>query len=154
MNAPMNTFKIKTIALILGCTLSAVSMAQNMSKEDYKAAKDTIETDFKSAKTRCDPMSANAKDICVAEAKGAQKVAKAELEANFKPTDRNRRGALVAKADAEYEAAKERCDDMTGDAKGLCVKDAQAARSAAKNEAKTQKKSAADSRASRQDKTG
>ena len=39
----------------------------------------------------------------------------------------------MAKADATYEVAKERCDDKTGNDKDVCVKEAKAAK--AKSEA-------------------
>ena len=60
-----------------------------MSKDAYKAAKDKIEAQHKADKKACDGMKDNAKDICNAEAKGKEKVAKAELEAQYKPSPRN-----------------------------------------------------------------
>jgi hypothetical protein len=103
-----------------------------MTKAEYKAGQDRIEADYKSAKQRCDSMSDNAKDVCQKEAKGNEKVAKAELEAQYKHTDRARHNAAEAKADAQYEVAKEKCDDMKGNQKDVCVKDAKAAHEKAK----------------------
>ena len=53
-----------------------------------KTEKDRIAAEYKSAKAKCDGLKGNAKDICMAEAKGANKVAKAELEARDKDTDK------------------------------------------------------------------
>jgi hypothetical protein len=122
----MNTLKFTVIALALGFAFSASAMAEGMSKQDYKAGKDKIAVEYKSAKAACSPLSGNPKDICVAEAKGKEKVAKAELEASYKPSDKTHYQALVAKAEADYAVAKEKCDDLAGNAKDVCVKEAKA----------------------------
>ena len=85
-------------------------------------------------------MSGNAKDICQAEAKGKQKIAKAELDARYKGTAKAREDARVARADAQYEVAKEKCDDLSGNAKDVCVKEAKAAQTRAKADAKADRK--------------
>jgi len=72
-------------------------------------------------------MSGNAKDICMQDAKGKEKVAKAEAEASYQNTAKAREAARVAQADATYSVAKEKCDDQTGNAKDVCVKEAKAA---------------------------
>jgi len=61
---------------------------------------------------------------------GKEKVAKAELEARYKPSEKNRYQARVAQADADYSVAKEKCDDKAGNEKDVCVKEAKAARHA------------------------
>lgn len=136
----MNKLNINVIALALGLAFSAGSMAENMSKIDYKAAGDKIAAEYKTAKAACNSLSANPKDICVAEAKGKQSVAKAELEASYKPSAKTRYEARVAKAEADYAVANERCDDMAGNAKDVCVKEAKAAEVTAKADAKAQMK--------------
>lgn len=97
------------------------------------AAEERIEAGYKSAKARCDTMSGNAKDVCIKDAKGKEKVAKAELDARSNPSERNQRKVQEAKADAAYDVAKERCDDMKAkDNKNACQKEAQAAYARAK----------------------
>src|SRR6476659_91222 len=88
---------------------------------------------------QCKSMSGNAKDVCQAEAKGKEKVAKAELEANYKNTDKAHNDARVAKADADYDVAKEKCDDLKGNDKDVCVKQAKATHTKAKADAKVAK---------------
>jgi hypothetical protein len=136
----MFQLKHKVIALALGLAFSLGATAQDMSKESYKAEKDGIEAAYKSAKAACDGMSGNQKDICVAEAKGNEKISKAELEAKYKPSEKNVYDAKVAKANADFDVAEERCDDQSGDAKDVCVKDAKAKETAAKADAKSQMK--------------
>ena len=109
---------------------------KTMSRDAYKAEKDKIEAQYKAEKEKCAGQTGNAKDICQAEAKGHEKVAKAELEAHYKNTDRARYEAREAKAEADYDVAKEKCDDLSGNQKDVCVKEAKAAQTKAKADAK------------------
>lgn len=102
--------------------------------------KDRIAAAYKTDKAACDPMKGNAKDICVIEAKGKEKIAKAELEVSYKPTRKSRYASSIAKAEADYAVAKEKCDDLAGNTKDVCVKEAKAAQIAAKADAKAQMK--------------
>ena len=52
------------------------------------------------------------------EAKGKEKVAKAEAKAAYEDTPKARENARIARADATYEVAKEKCDDLSGNAEG------------------------------------
>ena len=126
--------------------------SKTMSRDAYKADKDKIEAQYKADKDRCGSMSGNAKDVCQAEAKGKEKVAKAELEANYKNTDKARIDARMAKADADYDVAKEKCDDLSGNQKDVCVKEAKAGLTKAKADAKVDRV-AADTRKDSADKT-
>jgi chromosome segregation ATPase len=107
-----------------------------MSRDQYKAEKDRIESQYKADKDACKSQNGNAKDVCEKEAKGKEKVAKADLEARYKNTDKARYDARVAKADADYDVAKEKCDDLKGNQKDVCVKEAKAAHTRAKADAK------------------
>jgi osmotically-inducible protein OsmY len=133
----MNEVSLTSIAAALALAFSAGAMAaQGMSKDDYKAGKDRIAAEYKSAKAACASLTANAKDICVAEAKGKEKVAKAELQAGYKPSDKSRSAIGIAKAEADYAVAKEKCDDKAGNDKKACVKEAKAVVARAKADAK------------------
>jgi len=136
----MNKFSINAFALAAGFAFSAGAMAQSMAKDDYKAGKEQIAGQYKAEKATCNSFSGNAKDVCVAEAKGREKVAKADLEASYKPSANSRYKARVAVAEAAYSVAKERCDDKGGTAKDVCVKEAKAVKTTAKADAKAQMK--------------
>src|SRR3970040_561821 len=136
----MSKFTATAIAVAIGFTFSVGAMAQNMSKNDYKAGMDSIAAEYKSNKTSCESLSGNANDICMAEVKGKEKVAKAELEARNKNTNQARYDALVTKAEADYSVAREKCDDQAGNVKDVCLKKARAAEIAAKADAKSQMK--------------
>jgi hypothetical protein len=131
----MNKFKISAIAIAAGLAFSAGATAQSMSKAEYKSGKDGIAAEYKSAKAACASMSGSARDgsrgtirrqICDAEAKGKKKVAKAELEARYAPSDKNRDAVRAAKAEADYSVAKEKCE-VAGNVKQVCMKEAKAA---------------------------
>jgi hypothetical protein len=136
----MNKLNINVIALALGLAFSAGVMAEGISKDDYKAGKDRIAAEYKAAKAACGSLSGNRNDICMAEAKGKEKVALAELEVSYKPSRETRYQVSVAKAEANYAVANERCDDLAGNAKDVCVKEAKAAETTAKADAKAQLK--------------
>jgi hypothetical protein len=121
----------------LGLAAAGPALAEDrMSREAYKAEKDRIEAEYKAAKERCNKLSGNAEDVCEAQAKGDQRVAEADLDARNKGTAKARADARLVRADAQYEVAKEKCDDLSGNAKDVCVKDAKAAHARAKAEAK------------------
>lgn len=136
----MNTLNIKGITLALSLAFSAGAMAEGMSKVDYKAGKDRMAAEYKAEKAACARLSGNANDICVAETKAREYIARADLAAAYKPTVKTRYKALVAKAEAGYSVARERCDDKAGNAKGVCVEEAKAAKTTALADARAQMK--------------
>jgi osmotically-inducible protein OsmY len=138
----MNRSIVHALAVAISLVFSAGATAQSMSKAEYKSAKDNIAADYKSAAATCASMSGNAKDTCRAKAKGKENVAKAELEARFAPSNKNRYALSIAKAKADYSVAKEKCDDKSGNDKTVCLKEAKAAETRAMADAKAQLKSA------------
>ena len=137
----MKNFNISAIALAVSLVFSAGAMAESMTKNQYKSHVKSIESEYKVEKAKCDSLAGNIKDICVAQAKGKQNVAKAELEANYKPSVKATYDANVAKTDAEYSVAIEKCNDKAGNDKDVCVKEAKAAKVSQIADAKTQMKS-------------
>src|SRR4051794_17601796 len=97
--------KLLMLTAVMTCVFAGQAMA--MTKEEHKAQGDRISADYKASRDKCKAMKDNAKDICVAEAKGNEKIAKAELEAQYKPSPRNDEKVAVAKGDAAYDVAKE-----------------------------------------------
>lgn len=106
---------------------SSVAFAQTVDNNAYKAAKDKAESDYKVAKDGCKSLKRNAEDVCKEEAKVAQ--ARAELDATtqYQNDAKDIEKAKRKLADAEYDLAKERCDDMSGSAKSACKSDAKSA---------------------------
>ena len=118
----------KTQASLIVCAMLVLPLAQaaTISKAGYQAGKTRISDTYKTERSACATFAANARDICVEESSAKQKVARAELEHSYtaKPKDLSKVG--VAKADAVYAVAKERCDDKAGNDKSVCVKEAKA----------------------------
>ncbi len=132
--------KISTLAVALALGMATGTSAGVLSKDELKREHDRISARYKTDRQVCDSRSGNAKDICMAEAKGNENVAKAELEARDKGTAKARQDSRVAKATADYDVAKERCDDFAGNAKDVCRKDAQAIFTKAKADATLDRK--------------
>lgn len=123
----MNTrFHLKATLIVAALLAVSAVHAQTMPKADYKAAKARISADYKAAKATCAPLKANAKDVCMEEAKAKDKVALAELEFSYtgKPADATK--LAKAKVETAYAVSKEKCDDQTGNAKDVCIKEAKA----------------------------
>jgi hypothetical protein len=123
---------LKIIGLTVALAFAGGAFAQTTapsSGADRKmknAEEDKIEAQYKADKAKCDAMTGNAKDVCQKEAKGKENVAKAELDHKANPSARSQRKVDEAKADAKYDVAKERCDDLKGKEKDACQKDAKA----------------------------
>ena len=134
--------KINLTAVAAAFALAISGSAFSMTRAEYKSGKDEFSAKYKSEKAACKSMTGNAKDICIEEAKGREKVGKAELEQTYQPSDRHAYDARLAKAKADYNVAKEKCDDRKGNDKDVCVKEAKAAFTSAKADAKVSKKTA------------
>jgi len=116
--------------------MAAAKAAAPISKDAYDMAVKNAEMQYKTEKDACASRAGNAKDICLAEAKGNEKVAKADAEAAYKNTTKEREDARVTRAEATYDVAKEKCDELSGNSKDVCVKEANAALVKAKADAK------------------
>ncbi len=133
---------LNCIALAMGLTFGASAFAADtMTKAEVKDAKAKIEADYKAALVPCDSLSGNPKKICTVEAKGNKKAALAALDAKNDPTPKNQQQASDAKAAAAYDLAHQKCQEQTGNAKDVCIKEAKAAEVAAKADAKALMKS-------------
>jgi hypothetical protein len=123
----MFKLSITRLTLISAAMLALpAAQAAMIGKPDYQAGKTRISADYKADKAACSSQAGNAKDICVEEAKAKEKVARAELEFSYTGKAADQTKILVAKAESAYAVAKERCDDQTGNAKDVCVKEAKA----------------------------
>jgi hypothetical protein len=149
----MNKFNLTALSAAFCLAMSTGALGGTMPKADYSAAKADISAKYKSETAACAAMTGNAKDICVLEAKGHEKVARAELEANDSPSVKHRYDVRIAKADAAYAVTKEKCDDLAGNAKDVCVKEANSGYVAAKADAKVAEKTA-DANTTAREKTG
>ncbi len=118
----------KILCMSLAALFStSFAVAQAADNDAYKAAKDKAESDYKVAKDNCKSLKGNAEDICKDEAKVAEARAILDATKQHQNTPKDVEKAQRKLADAEYDLAKERCDDMSGSAKSACKSDAKSA---------------------------
>lgn len=134
----MNKSCIIAILAVTSLSFSAGAMAQDMSNSEYKAAEKNILAEHKSAKINCASFAGNTRDICMAEAKGKRNVATTELKTRYKPSRKSDYQISVAKAQADFAVAREKCDDRAGKVRAACVKEAKTVLARAKSDAKAQ----------------
>jgi hypothetical protein len=133
----LNTKHLLRHSLLIAALLAVpLAQAADMTRPDYQSAKSRISTELKSDRAACTPLAANAKDVCIEESKAKEKVARAELEYGYSGSARDKNKVAVAKAESAYKVAKEKCDDMAGNGKDVCVKEAKAVEVKAKADAK------------------
>ena len=136
-----------SISLLAVASMGLASLAQAadgtpsatappISKANYETAKANAEAQYKVDDAACDSLSGNTKDICQVQAKGQLKVSNAYAEASFENTPAHREAARVTRAEAINAIAVERCDDLAGNGKDVCVSEAKAALVASKADAK------------------
>ena len=140
----MNRLTIALLA-VAGVSFATVGSAETsmpsptappISKESYAMAKTNAEAQYKIDHEACTSLSGNTKDICVAKAKGQESVAKADAEAAFENTPKNREGSRLARGEANYAVATAKCDELASNSKDVCVKEAKAALVTSKADAK------------------
>lgn len=148
----MNTSKLVASLAALCFGISATASAASLSKAEYESAKDAISVKYKADKAACKSLAGNAEDICSEEAKGRERIADAELEARYKPSEENQYKLRLTKAEVAYDVAKEKCDDLSGNVKDVCMKEAEAAFVTAKEDAKVADK-ASEAKATASEKT-
>jgi len=132
-------FTKKLMSVAIAASFAFAGTAFSMDRNEMKTEKSRVSGVYKDAKAHCDTLKDNAEDICKAEAKRDHKIAEAQLEVAEKDTAKRRFNARMAKVDGDYSVAKEKCDDLAGNAKDVCVKDAKAAHVTAKADAKEDK---------------
>ena len=124
------------LAGVASAATPSMSPQPAMSKEARDQAIKSAKDQYTSDKDACKSLSGNAKDVCVEEAKGKEKIAVAEAKASYENTPKARESARLARAEAEYDVAKEKCDDLAGNRKDVCRKEAEANYTRAKADAK------------------
>jgi hypothetical protein len=133
----MNKFSaLRTAVAAAAVLMLPLAQAATMSRTDYSASKSRISETYKADKAACAPLKSNAKDICIEEAKAKEKVARAELEYGYTGKAKDGTKVWTAKADAAFAVAKEKCDDLSGNAKDVCRQEAKTTHTKALADAK------------------
>jgi hypothetical protein len=129
--------------LVLAASAFVSTFAGAADKDGYNQALASAKAQYKASEKQCGSLAGNARDVCKAEAR-LQRV-RAEMEAGlaFKDGVKQRREAAEAIAKAEYELARERCDDKGSNLKDVCVQEAKAGLEKAQADARAYEKTAA-----------
>ena len=130
-------FKIITLAAALAAIVAAPSYA--LTKAEHSEATSLLSVDRKAALERCAPLAGNAKSLCKIEAKGEYDIARADLDAKYKPSAKANYNLRAERAHVAYSIAKARCGDLASGAKDVCLTDSKAAHVAALADAKVSK---------------
>jgi hypothetical protein len=135
------TFSLQASTLATALSLTAVlafapAHAAQIGMADYKAGKTRIAADYKADKLACKGMTSNAKDVCQEEAKAKEKNDRAALEYSYTGKASDQKKMQSVQLDTTYDVAKERCDDLAGNAKDVCVQAAKAAQTKGRAEMK------------------
>lgn len=117
-----------TASALYGFALSAHAVDTEDVIEDraeaaYEASTERAKATYESAKDRCDALSGNAEDVCDKKAEAEYEAAIAEAKVALK-TGEARADTIEDEMEARYEAERERCDALSGDAKDACISDA------------------------------
>lgn len=127
----------RTLALCAGAlAVSGSALAASGDKTVYEKAKSSARMAYDSDSKQCGSLAKNAKDVCVAEAKAKRTRVDEEAEAAYKNTPKAREHAIHEIAEADYNVAKQKCQDKAGNDKDVCMKEAKAAETRAKADAK------------------
>ncbi len=111
-----------------------------MSNADYVAAKRHLSTELQAAKVACSTQTTSRREVCVADAEGKDWIAKADLEVAYRSVPRSRADASLARADARFWVARERCDDLALPARTACREQANTERATARDQIAAQRK--------------
>ena len=115
-------------ALALAACAHAHADRATMATPHHAAARQAIVSESRASRAACDALRGNAKAVCVAESAGRAKIALAELEARYRPSEKRRYEVYVAKAQAAHAVARARCDDLVWRAKDACTRKASESR--------------------------
>lgn len=130
--------KLNVLTLSIVAATAAFSMSsQSFAASEYSKAKDVLQGDKKAWLAKCDIKTGADKSLCKVEAKGAYDIALAELKVKYEPSAKHSESLRVTRAEVEYDIAKEKCGQLSGNQKDVCMKDAKTALVAAKANAKT-----------------
>jgi hypothetical protein len=132
--------KLLTTAAAAALLSLGAAQAANFAKSTYDGAKQDIKANFKTERESCNSVTGNAKDVCIQAAKANQDIALAQLEYNYTGSDKDELKLMTATYEGRYSVAKEKCDDLSGQPKDVCLQEAKTARDKAAADVKLGKK--------------
>jgi hypothetical protein len=120
--------------LLAACAFAGGAHAESLAAKERRLDHEKAHAAYRLEWSSCKKLQGNARDVCKVQAKGNFNVAKAAIEVKYKPSPANEDGVKLARAEAAWRLASEKCDDMSGNAKDVCRADAKATWVAARSE--------------------
>ena len=127
---------LTAVLLVAACAFASGVNAEPLSTKERRLDHDKAQAAYRFDWASCRKQQGNAKDACKVEARGRFQVAKAEIDARYKNSPVNQDRIKLAKTDATYRLALEKCADLGGNARDVCKADARATSVAARAEAR------------------
>ncbi|MDE2598397.1 MAG: hypothetical protein KGL40_02110 [Rhodocyclaceae bacterium] len=115
--------------MLASCVVSAACLSTPAFAEEspyYKSEISKASAQYESDKKRCNTLKGNDRDVCVERATANLKIAEADLKAYEKNTSAAAIKAEDERISQEYKVDKEKCDIYKGNAKDICVAEAEA----------------------------
>jgi hypothetical protein len=119
-------YRVQWRVLLVAGVAFGTAHAATMSRDDYRAARARIDAEYRDARAACDRLVDRGREVCRAEAAGKERVARAELEFNRSGDPNDAMRLALARADARYDVARERCAARAGADRTTCESDAKA----------------------------
>jgi hypothetical protein len=117
-------------ALVLAAAAGAgLAVDQGPRQDGYQAALARIDQQRRKDDAGCTRLKDNALEVCKLQAEGREKVARAQLQAQRKPSPDAEKAVKRAKAEADYRVARQRCAASAN--KDACIEQAKDTRAAA-----------------------
>jgi hypothetical protein len=115
----MKNLNIRVMALAVGLAYSVCAMAEDtssesMSKEQYESLENNLRAEYRLTKVQCHSLSLFASYLCILKARNKKDIAITELDANYKSSTKAHYNTCIAKPDADYDVAREKCEGLTG----------------------------------------
>jgi outer membrane protein OmpA-like peptidoglycan-associated protein len=127
----VKTFRLKIIAVAVGCTFATGAMAVEMTTSEYETARAKITEERRAANQECEEASELSRADCLAKSEASEMVSMARLEAEYRPGTETEQAIAVAEIEAEHLVAIAGCDEGTATSNQDCVATADAARETA-----------------------
>ncbi len=102
-----------------------VMAADKVAEATFDAQIAHAAADYKVSMAKCAALDGNPQDICEAEAQKNRDLTEGAAKATHEGTAKARAAARIKVADAELALAKAKCDQLTGNDKDVCIKEAQ-----------------------------
>jgi hypothetical protein len=109
-----------TVLAVAMLSLAPLSSTQAQTTRDQPA--------LPTVKEACNGLQGNAYDVCEAETEGHRRIAQAQAKVAARGSPKNHHELAEVRAKVKYEVDRYRCNDLVGDAKDLCQREAKAVR--------------------------